>query len=249
MGDTNTEGLDPEIAELLGIDEEEEAQTSLDAIETVGRPITKTEFRPIDLQKVFQNKSAYMKIIADGGEMGQRLHDLITKFLKAKDKDERSLYREKVAPAYWNLLLYGVNSFFDDLTPVNQAMYRYGLLNSAFIDNNQKLILQHINHPVDSLEIVSYVDEWLYKVGNGEVKPSAIDETKKVKKKSPSSMRSKMERKSGAREAEVASLKQKIEQHLNEHFLSNAREDLDPPTLARSCGHVHRDLECGEVVL
>ncbi len=214
VGDTNREGLDPEIAELLGIDEEEEAQTSLDAIETAGRPIAHTEFRPIDLQKVFQNKNAYMKIIADGGEIGQRLHDLITKFSKAKDKDERSLYREKVAPAYWNLLLYMVNSFFDDLTSEKQAMYRYGLLNSGFIDDNQKLILKHINQPVDSLETVSYVDEWLYKVGNGEVKPSSIDETKKVKKKSPSAMRNKMERKSGAREAEVASLKQKIEQHL-----------------------------------
>jgi len=214
VGDSNTEGLDPEIAELLGIEEEEEEQNSLSAIEIDGKPITHTDFRPIDMQKVFANKNAYMKIIADSGELGQRLHELITKFSKAKDKDDRSMYREKIAPAYWNLLLYLVNTFFDDMTSEKQAMYRYGLLNSAFIGDNQRLVLQHINQPVDSLETVSYIDEWLYKIGNGEIKPSSIDETKKVKKKSTSAVKSKMERKSGAREAEVASLKQIIEQHL-----------------------------------
>jgi hypothetical protein len=214
VSDTNTDGLDPEIAELLGIDEEAESQSNLETLVAEGRPITKTEFKPIDLQKVFQNKNAYMKIIADGGETGQRLHELITKFSKAKDKDERSLYREKIGPAYWNLLLFMVNSFFDDLTSEKQALFRYGLLNSAFIDDNQKRILEHINQPVDSLESISYVDEWLYQVGNGEIKPSAVDETKKMKKKSPSAMKSKMERKSGAREDEITSLKQKIEQHI-----------------------------------
>ena len=214
VSDTNTDGLDPEIAELLGIDGEEEGQSSLETLDTAGRPITKTDFKPINLKKIFQNKNAYMKIIAEGGEMGQRLHELITKFSKAKDKDERSMYREKIGPAYWNLLLYMVNSYFDDLTSEKQALFRYGLLNSSFIDDNQKRVLEQINQPVDSLESISYVDEWLYQVGNGAIKPSAIDETKKMKKKSTSAVKSKMERKAGAREAEIASLKQKIEQHL-----------------------------------
>ncbi len=214
VSDTNTDGLDPEIAELLGIDGEEEVQSSLETLDTTGRPITKTDFKPINLKKIFQNKNAYTKIIAEGGEMGQRLHELITKFSRAKDKDERSMYREKIGPAYWNLLLYMVNSYFDNLTSEKQALFRYGLLNSAFIDDNQKRVLEKINQPVDSLESISYVDEWLYQVGNGEIKPSAIDETKKMKKKSTSVMKSKMERKAGAREAEIASLKQKIEQHL-----------------------------------
>ena len=204
--------LDPEIAELLGIQEQEE-DVALEAFEEGARPITKTDFRPINLQRVLHNKSAYMNIIGNGGEMGQRLHDLITKFSRAKDKDERSMYREKLAPAHWNMLMYLVNSFFDDLSSEKQALYRYGLLNSAFIDDNQKKILLHINRPEDSHECISYVDEWLYKIGNGEIKSSAVDETKKMKKKSTTALKSKMERKSGAREAEIASLKQKIEQH------------------------------------
>jgi hypothetical protein len=213
VSDTDRNELDPEIAELLGIQEDEDA-AALESLGEGGRPIAQTDFRPINLQKVLQDSSSYTKIIGDGGELGQRLHELITNFSKAKDKDERSMYRERIGPAYWNMLLYLVNGFFDDLSSEKQALYRYGLLNGGFISDKQKQVLIHINKPSDSSENLSYVDEWLYKVGTGEVKPSAVDETKKVKKKSTSALKSKMERKSGAREAEVASLKQKIEQHL-----------------------------------
>jgi hypothetical protein len=211
VSDTEKE-LDPEIAELLGIEEKEE-DAALEMLDEGGRPIAHTEFKPIDIEKVLHNKGAYMDIISEGGELGQRLHELITKFSKAKDKDERSMYREKLAPAYWNLLLSLITQFFSNHSSEKQSLYRYGLLNSAFIDDTQKTILIHMNQPEDSHESITYVDEWLSKVGNGKIKPSAVDETKKMKKKSSSALKSKMERKSGAREAEIASLKQKTDQH------------------------------------
>jgi hypothetical protein len=204
--------LDPEIAELLGIEGKEE-DLALDMLDEGGRPIANADFRPIDIEKVLGDKNSYMHIIGDGGEMGERLHDFIMKFSKAKDKDERSMYRERIAPAYWNLLVYLINKLFDNFSSEKQALYRYGLLNSAFIDDAQKKILIHMNQPEDSHENISYVDEWLFKVASGEIKASAVDETKKMKKKSSSALKSKMERKSGAREAELASLKQKVEQH------------------------------------
>ncbi len=207
--------LDPEIAELLGIGTEEDtSEPEIDFGFEEGKPIPKIELKQINMEKILSNKNYYPKIIGGAGEYGRRLHNLISKFLKAADKDEKSMFREKLIPAYWNLLLSLVGNFFGNLTGDKQALFRYALLNPAFIDETQKGVLLKISADHVSSENSYFVDEWLLKIGNGDIHPSSIDETKKAGKKSPSAIRGKLDRKTGAREAEIASLKQKTEQHL-----------------------------------
>jgi len=210
----DNEALDPEIADLLGVPEDEDQEAELDLDIEPGKPVPKTHLKQIHMDKILSNKGYYLKIINSAGELGGRLHELITKFLKARDKDEKSMYREKLIPAYWNMLNYLINNFFEDLTEEKESLFRYGLLNSSFIDDEQKNVLIKINKPSKPFENIYSLDEWLFNVGNGEIKPSAVDETVKAKKKSPSALRSRLERKTGAREAEIANLKQKIEQHI-----------------------------------
>lgn len=213
---SGNEELDPEIAELLGVDQEEEKKKNANGIQSVteGKFIKKTDLRPIDLKKVFSDKHAYQKLIGGADEYGQRLHDFITKFSKAVEKDEKSMYRERIIPAYWNMLTTLIDTFFDNLTNEKLALYRYGLLNSHFIDESQREMLHRINVTVGSFNNYWFVDEWLLLIGNGSIRQSAIDETKKVGKSSPSAMKARLERKVGSRDAELANLKQKIDQHL-----------------------------------
>ncbi len=207
-----SDNLDPEIAELLGLQEEEKPELSVD--DEHGRPIAEAELKPINIGAVLKKKNYYANIISDGEEHGRKVHELISNFLRAKDKDEKSMNRERIVPAYWNLLQYLVDDFFDNLTPEREVLYRYGLLNPSFINDRQKEVLGKLNEQDDGLEEIYYLDEWLHAVGNGRIKPSSVDETKKAKKKTPSATRNKLERKSGARDAELANMKQKIEQHL-----------------------------------
>jgi len=211
----NENNLDPEIAELLGIEAEEEVKEEgkPDFFPESGKPISKTEIRQIDPHAVLNDKKSYSRLISAGGEHGKRLHEIISKFMQASQKDEKGMYREKIVPAYWNMVHAMVDNFFDDLTSEKQALFRYGLLNSSFIDEKQRGILSTIDESV-SAENLYYFDEWLLKVGNGDIKPSSVDETAKAKKKTPSSLRSKMERKIGARDAELSTMKLKTEQHL-----------------------------------
>jgi len=212
---SDNSNLDPEIAELLGIStDEDKSEPEIDFSFEEGKPIPKTELKQINMEKILSNKNYYPKIIGSTGEYGRRLHDLISKFLKAADKDEKSMYREKLMPAYWNMLLFLVGIFFNNLTAEKQALFRFALLNPAFIDDAQKKVLLKISTDKATSENAYFVDEWLLKIGNGDIRPSSIDETIKAGKKSPSAIRGKLERKSGAREAEIASLKQKMEQHL-----------------------------------
>jgi hypothetical protein len=104
-----------------------------------------------------------------------------------------------------------IDTFFDDLTDEKLALYRYALLNHTFIDEDQKRVLVEINAEKGRVPDFYYVDEWLLLVGNGRIKTSAVDETAKTKKQSPSALKEKIERKAGARTAELANLKQKID--------------------------------------
>ena len=213
---SENEELDPEIAELLGVNREEGQKFSLnlEQQQTEGKLIRKTDLRPINIRKVYADKHMYQKIIGEAGEHGQRVHELITNFSKAVEKDEKSMYREKLIPAYWNMLSALIDTYFENLTDEKLALYRYGLLNSHFIDQTQREILQKINESENTSDDFWYVDEWLLLIGNGTIRQSAVDETKKVGKSSPSAMKARLERKIGSRDAELSNLRQKIEQHL-----------------------------------
>lgn len=213
MKDSNEE-LDPEIAELLGIEAGGEEGLLVEQAPSLGKSIPKIESRPLNLKKVIDDRNLYTKLIGEGGENGKRLHDFLSKFLQAIEKDEKSMYREKIVPAYWNMLTDLIDNLFIDFTDEKQALYRYGLLSTTFIDEQHKDILLGMNQKNKTALESYYVDEWLLMVGNGKIKPSSVDETLKTKEKSTSAVRSKLERKMGAREAEFANLKQKIEQHL-----------------------------------
>ncbi len=208
------EKLDPEIADLLGI----QSGTADPEIGTAGQTapstdkIQKTEMRSLNLHGFLTDKNHYSKIIDMTGEYGTRLNEILSKFLKATDKDEKSMYRERLTPAYWNMLTHLINNFFSSLTDEKQALYRYGLLNNTFIDASQRNILMSINTSTTQDDF-SFVDEWLLKVGNGIISPSSIDETVKAKKKSPSAVKAKLDRKRGSKDAEHVNFKQKSEQH------------------------------------
>jgi hypothetical protein len=207
------EELDPEIAELLGIEEEQE-EASPEILPVSSKPITKRDILPIDLKKLLSDQEYYSEIMSESKDQGKRVHDLFARFCKADEKDEKSMYREKLIPAYWNMLTYLIDNFFELLTDKKQSLYRYSLLSPSFIDEEQKEILLKINNSPGTGEDFYFVDEWLLSVGNGKIKQSSVDETIKAKKKTPSAMRDRLERKKGSLDAEIANLKQKIEQHL-----------------------------------
>jgi hypothetical protein len=207
--------LDPEIAELLGVQKEEKKrERSITEKAGPGKRIPKTDIRRINLSHVLSVKNLYSKLISETGEYGQRVHEFLSKFLKAVEKDEKSMYRERLIPAYWNMLTVLIDNFFEDLSDEKLALYRYGLLNSSFIDETQKQILLNISQSSIPSDDIFFVDEWLILVANGRIRKSAVDETKKTAKNSPTTVKARLERKKGSREAELANYRQKMEQHL-----------------------------------
>jgi hypothetical protein len=121
---SGTEELDPEIAELLGVSTEEGQKDGSVFDESVseGRLIRKTDLRRLNLKKVIADRHAFQKIIGEADEHGRKVHEFITKFSKAVEKDEKSMFREKLIPAYWNMLTFLIDTFFERLTDEKLAL-------------------------------------------------------------------------------------------------------------------------------
>ena len=83
--------LDPEIAELLGIDPDADEALPSDDSPPVVKPIRKHEILPIDFQKLIDDKNYYTGILEEAGEHGRRIHDLFTNFCKTEIKEEKSM--------------------------------------------------------------------------------------------------------------------------------------------------------------
>ena len=62
--------------------------------------IVKLEEEP---KPFFQDKDYYKKVLAGEGEAGPRLHDLLGKFMKAEDPEEKSHFRAQLISAFWEL--------------------------------------------------------------------------------------------------------------------------------------------------
>ncbi len=218
--------LDPEIADLIGLEDnkpsdnpdffdlfaeeapEEEDVVQGDGLEIKGKftEITKFEQAP----KPYFNDKDYYKIALSGeGEISQKVHSLLSDFLKAEDPKAKITYRERLIVAYWELAS-SISAKSGRTIPIPKKMLlRFGVLLPTLINKDQRLVLSKVIEENDTGEPVFYVDEWLAKIASGEINPSIVDETKKGKGKQARKVNSALERERGHKEAIFVLMKNK----------------------------------------
>ena len=202
--------MDPDIAELIGLDSSDdngdppEFDNLFDAEQDVGDldPVDQGAPRAagpeiVDLKRgsfpvitqrhgepkpFFQDKNYYKTALNGEGEAAKRFHAIMTQFLNTKDPQERSMYRGRLIPAYWNLAESIAAKAAGELPLPKQLLLRYGAVLPTVISPQQRQMLSTIIIENTTDEPVHYVDEWMQLVANGQVNPSATDEVKGKKK-------------------------------------------------------------------
>jgi hypothetical protein len=255
MSDYSNNNLDPEIANLLGIDQKKEKPRPVET-KTETPPSYETLFKgkapqeEVSMkksftkvnkilgapQKIFYDKDFYSKILNGEGEVATRFHDLFSRFLKATVPEDKSLYRGKVIPAFWDLLAQIAHKVHTRLPLEKRLTLRFGLISSNFLSPEQRDNLSRVIFDNIYNEPVYYMDEWLLKIAGGQAKTSATDEVHKVKLEGAQKAQDKLDKRKGQRDAELSALRNKIEQldqmendllykvkELNRH---DTREDL-----------------------
>jgi hypothetical protein len=220
--------MDPDIAELIGVEEDEESEGKPDFDDLFGNGEKPEQKAPeeVDLKKesfpeitrledkpkpIFQNKNYYKQVLAGEGEESKKLHELLSKFLKAEDPKDRSMYRSKLIPAYWNFAQRIASKVYTDIPQPKLITFRFGALLPTIITQEQRIMLSKIILENDTGEPFHYIDEWLKMVAQGRVSTSATDETKTVKKQNDNQkVFTQLEKAKGQRDVQMGLVKGKV---------------------------------------
>ncbi|UCF97819.1 MAG: hypothetical protein JSV89_22045 [Spirochaetaceae bacterium] len=220
--------LDPEIADLMGIQAttqtekpefsdlfEEEVRVDKKGPDDVD--LTRKSF---DIQTAFEekpkpyfrDKNYYKNLLADQGEIGRRVHQLLTQFATATDPKDKSVYRARLTTAYWELAGRIAARVSPDMPLSKRLLLRFGILSPTLISAEQRDVISRIIYANKTDEPVHYLDEWLTKIAQGAARPSATDEVKKARLDDNQKTVEIVEKRRGQRQAELSLLQNKIGQ-------------------------------------
>ena len=190
--------MDPEIAALLGNGAQSKANTAVPDYESLfneggseegpgdaedpgvgsaGFPeITKRlEAAP---HKAFDDPAYYKTALSGEGDISQRVHSILQKYLNSKDPKDKGVFRQQFIPAFWEFLLSIARKAPGRLPDPKKYLLRFGLLHPTFLDSANRAFFSKM--VVDNtLNVpVYYLDEWFKAVGTGQVRTSTVDEVK-----------------------------------------------------------------------
>jgi hypothetical protein len=228
-GPPTENGLDPDLAQLLSIEEpkqQAEGSPEFGALFTDEKvdlkggeqiDVSKKQFDPItkfqeDPKPIFKDKDYYKKVLSGERDHGQRVHELLGKFMKATDIEEKAKFRAQLITAYWELATSVAGKVGKDLPMPKRLLIRFGILSPSFLTNEHRDMVSRIIFENATGEPLWYVDEWLERIASGLIRPSSTDEVKKVQKDAGKKLVDEVERKRGQRETELTILRGKIGQ-------------------------------------
>jgi flagellar biosynthesis chaperone FliJ len=233
-------GLDPDLAELLDVAEAEPVAdpTAEAGPDHVGGPdfhtlfseekpepkladgtdTTRQRFPTIikileeKPRPFFEDKDFYKKLLAGEGEEATRLHDLLGKFMKAEDPEEKSKFRAQLISAFWEVGSRIASRTGREMVIPKRLFLRFGILSPGFLTPELKDMVSRIVFENTSGEPVYYLDEWLERISKGLVRPSTVDEVKQKSRDTGQKVLDLAEKKKGQRDSEITLLKAKISQ-------------------------------------
>lgn len=223
-------GLDPDLAQLLSIEQpgapQAEGSPEFGALFTEEKQdarageqidVGKKQFEPIKKLKdaprpFFKDKDFYKIALSGEGTLGQRVNDLLGKYMKASDVEEKGKCRAQLITAYWELATSVASRVGKDMPMPKRLLLRYGILSPGFLTPEHRDIISRVVFDNETDEPLWYVDEWLERIAAGLVRPSSTDEVKNKQKDAGKKLVDEVERKKGQRETELTVLRGKVAQ-------------------------------------
>ena len=217
--------VDPEIADLFGIEEsdgpsfnllfEEGGEKEKDKQEKETVDLNREHFEPISKflednpAAFFKNKSYYQQALGGEGEASQRFHKILSQYLNIEDPKQRSAMRMKLISAYWELAESMAKQIHTGLPDPKLMTLRFGAVLPNLLNVETRNLLARVIKNNDTSEPIHYVDEWLQKISTGFITASTTDEVKPSKLKSSENVRPQIEKHEGQKQALVSLIQRK----------------------------------------
>jgi len=192
--------LDPEIAALLGDDDDLNSSGGNDAPDfaqlfdeggSVDAPSASEDFtlKTFDEITVFEQEPRayfddpkyYSNLLNGLGEAAQSMHKNLTAFVKEKDVQNLHNLRERINPAFWNMFENLVQTDLSLLSLPKKFFLRFAIVAPIVLTKQQRDIFCRIIEEKTTDEPVYYLDEWLKNVSEGRNNPLESDEPVSMK--------------------------------------------------------------------
>jgi len=225
--------IDPDLAALLGVSSSQskpsEAITTpnykdLFGTEDIETPneievdLTQNSFPEITKPyatiplTVFSDPDYYKKALSGEGDIAQRVHTILQKFLTTKDPKDRGVFRQQLTTAYWDFLL-GIARKTPGKIPDNKKfLLRYGILHPGLLAPEDRDLFSKIIVDNELNQPIYYLDEWFKAIGTGVIKNSTTDEVRVAKNNEATRLKQLLEKAEGRRDAARNLLKAKSDE-------------------------------------
>lgn len=183
--DNSTTPIDPNFPEedfdFGGDSSSEEGAAKVDLTVTQFKPITK--FFNEEGHKVFDDPTYYKTALSGEGDIANRLHATLSKFLKTDNPQDRTVYRQQLYSIYYEFLKnLGPKLAQPSLPLPKKYLVRYGLVLPSLFTPEQKQLFSTVIEDNPSGEPVYYMDEWISNIAMGKMTLSATDEARPTRK-------------------------------------------------------------------
>jgi hypothetical protein len=228
--------MDPEIAALLGVGVQQEEQPHDDVpdyaslfsggeseepqSENDEPDLTSGGFPEItkNLEEVphnvFDDPNYFKTVLTAEGDIAQRLHGILQKFLNTKDLKDKSVFRQQLIPASWDFISSVGRKAAGKLVDPKKFFLRYGLLHPTFLNNEDRTFFSRIVVENTLNQPVYYMDEWLKAVGTGVIRNSSTDEVRVAKSGQSIKLQQLLEKAKGKQDGAKVLLKAKDQERL-----------------------------------
>jgi hypothetical protein len=145
----------------------------------------------------FNDPNYYKTALTNEGDIAQRVHNILQKYLTAKDPKDRSVFRQQFISPFWEFLLNIARKATSKLPPPKKYLLRFALLHPTFIAPDTKDFFSKVIDDNTMDQPVLYMDEWLSGIGTGKMRPSSTDEVKVAKGNTQSKVQALLEKAQG----------------------------------------------------
>jgi hypothetical protein len=195
----------------------------------------------------FSDPNYYKTALSNEGDIAQRVHSILQKYITTKDPKDRSVFRMQLVSPYWEFLLNVARKATGKLAAPKKFLLRFGLLHPTFLDTETRNFFSKIVVDNELDQPVFYMDEWLNAVGINKMRPSTTDEVRTSSSNPQSKIQGLLEKATGKLDGARSLLKQKDKERKElEKFLRSRFEPLFIHTPLREFNDVSDCLSEGQ---
>jgi hypothetical protein len=226
--------MDPEIAALLGAEAKQKPSGSgvPDYAAIFGEGENREDGDGIDLNSegfpeitkrleqkphnAFNDPNYYKVALSGEGDIAQRVHTILQKYLAAKDPKDKGVFRQQFIPAFWEFLVNVARRAPGKLPDPKKYLLRFGMLHPTFLDAENRNFFARIVVDNGLNQPIYYLDEWFKAVGTGVVRNSTTDEVRVAKSNNAIRLQQLLEKSQGKLDGAKSLLKAKDEERINQ---------------------------------